>query len=118
MLNLPQKTFNKIKNILIRQQKELENNLVALAKDDPIVENEVAQASEPGTDSWMAEMHGRAITLKQNMQDLLVKTKTSLANLRTGKYGKCEKCGKEIEIERLEAMPVATLCLSCSKKKK
>ncbi|TSC64649.1 MAG: transcriptional regulator, TraR/DksA family [Microgenomates group bacterium Gr01-1014_93] len=116
MLSLPQKTFNKIKNLLLKQQKELETDLVSIQKDDPVSETYVAQASEPGTDSWMAEMHGRALTLKQNMQDLLLKTKNSLANLRSGKYGKCIKCGKQIEIERLEAMLTATLCLACSKK--
>lgn len=118
MLDLHQKAFNKIKNTLLRKQKELESNLKSLEKDDPVSETHVAEASEPGTDSWMAEMHGRALTLKQNMQALLSKTKTSLANLRSGKYGKCEPCGKQIEIERLQAMPTATLCLSCSRKKR
>lgn len=117
MLDLHQKAFNKIRNILLKQQKKLESNLKALDKDDPVTDNVVAQASESGTDSWMAEMHGRAIALKGNIQSLLIKTKISLANLRSGKYGKCEECGKQIEIERLEAIPATTLCLACSKKK-
>ena len=98
MLDLHQKAFNKIRNVLLKKQKELENNLKALDKDDPVIDNVVAQTSESGTDSWMAEMHGRALALKGNMQSLLSKTKISLANLRSGKYGKCVSCGKRIEI--------------------
>jgi DnaK suppressor protein len=30
-----------------------------------------------------------------------------------GNYGKCEKCGKEIEEERLKAVPEARLCIKC-----
>lgn len=30
-----------------------------------------------------------------------------------GKYGICEKCGKEIPIERLKASPEARFCLKC-----
>lgn len=29
------------------------------------------------------------------------------------KYGKCEKCGKTIDIKRLEACPEARFCLKC-----
>ena len=31
-------------------------------------------------------------------------------------YGKCEKCGKEIPIERLKIYPEARLCIECEKK--
>lgn len=117
MLNLPQETFSKIKRILLRQQKEIENNIKSLEKGDPVNGESLAESSEPGTDSWMAEVHGRSMALKQNLLGLLSKTKQSLANLRSGSYGKCDNCGKPIEPERLEAIPTATLCLSCSKKK-
>jgi DnaK suppressor protein len=116
MLNLPQKTFDRLKRVLLRQQKEIEKNLKSLEKDDPVSDNSLAESSEPGTDSWMADMHGRTEAIRQNLLSVLSKTKKSLANLRSGKYGKCENCGKPIEPQRLEAIPTATLCLSCSKK--
>lgn len=117
MLNLPQKTFHKIKNILHRQQRELLEEIKTIDKDDPIRSDGLAGSSEPGTDSWLAEVHGKALAFKQNMEGLLNKTKDALTNLKKGKYGHCEVCGKHIEVERLEAIPTATLCLSCSKKK-
>ncbi len=117
MLELPQKTFNKIKNILHRQERELQEEIKTIDKDDPTKSDGLAETSEPGTESWLADVHGKAVALKQNLDNLLKNTRESLLNLRSGKYGHCEKCGKHIEVERLEAIPTATLCLSCSKKK-
>lgn len=37
----------------------------------------------------------------------------ALEKLDEGSYGKCENCGSEIPVERLEAIPTATLCVSC-----
>jgi DnaK suppressor protein len=37
----------------------------------------------------------------------------ALARIDSGTYGKCERCGQEIPIERLEAIPTASLCVAC-----
>jgi DnaK suppressor protein len=37
----------------------------------------------------------------------------ALNRLDDGSYGRCERCGREIPIERLEARPTAGLCVSC-----
>lgn len=116
MLNLPRRTLLKIKKVLLRQQKEVEEQIKTLDKENPVLAETAAEAGESGTDSWLAEVHGRMNALKGDLVDLSKKIKTSLANLRKGTYGHCEKCGKHIETERLEAMPTATLCIACSKK--
>ena len=105
-----------IKNTLLRQQKEVEEEIASLDKDDPVNSLEIAESSEPGTDSWMADTHGRVVAVKGSLQEMLIKIKKALANLKIGKYGKCEKCGKPIEPERLKAIPTATLCIADSKK--
>jgi DnaK suppressor protein len=38
---------------------------------------------------------------------------TALRSIEKGQYGTCERCGKQIELGRLEVKPDATLCLSC-----
>ncbi len=117
MLNLPRETINKIRNILQRQQKSVEKQLREIEKDDPVTNKDLApEASESGTDSWMAEVHGRLSALKDDLTVLSGKIRNSLSNLKKGTYGKCEKCGKDIELARLKALPTAFLCLSCSKK--
>lgn len=37
----------------------------------------------------------------------------ALRLIEKGKYGICERCGKEIPTERLEVRPDATLCVQC-----
>jgi len=39
----------------------------------------------------------------------------ALEKIKKGKYGICEKCGKEIEEKRLEVYPEARLCQKCKK---
>lgn len=117
MLNLPRKSFAKIKNYLTRQQQKVESELKSVEKEDPVMLDGLAESSEPGTDSWIADVHSRASSAKQNLLDMLAKIKKALMRLKTGNYGKCENCGKQIETDRLEAMPIATLCMACSKKK-
>ena len=37
----------------------------------------------------------------------------ALGRLEDGTYGKCENCGQEIPVERLEVLPAARLCMAC-----
>ena len=39
----------------------------------------------------------------------------ALERVEQGSYGRCERCGKEIPPERLEALPTARLCMGCKK---
>ncbi len=40
--------------------------------------------------------------------------KHALHQIETGQYGKCEVCGKRIQVGRLEALPFATTCAACA----
>lgn len=116
MFNLPQQTLVKIKTLLLRRQKEVEEELRSIEEDDPVAVDNVPESSEAGTESWQAEVHGRLTSLKDDLVELSTKIKTSLLKLNKGTYGRCERCGKPIEAKRLEIMPTASLCMSCSKK--
>lgn len=109
-------TLNKIKGLLLNQQKKVEEEIKLLDADDPVNSEALAESSEPGTDSWVADTHTRTVAIKKSLQDILIKIKNALQSIASGKYGKCENCGKKIEPARLEAVPTATLCITCSKK--
>lgn len=51
--------------------------------------------------------------LEQTLEAHLHQVQHALARLEAGKYGQCERCGRPIGLERLEAMPEATLCMDC-----
>lgn len=44
---------------------------------------------------------------------LLKKIDKTLKKMDAGEFGVCERCGEEIGVKRLEARPVAELCIRC-----
>lgn len=116
MLNLPRNSLNLIKKYLLRQQRQVEENLKEVEKDDPATTPSLAETSEPGTDSWMAEAHTRTVALREQLKKLAGSIGAALGRIKNGTYGTCLRCKKRIETSRLLAMPTAEYCLSCSKK--
>ena len=56
-------------------------------------------------------------TLNLRLRDrelvLLKKIDMTLKKMEDGEFGVCERCGEDIGVKRLEARPVAQLCISC-----
>jgi RNA polymerase-binding transcription factor DksA len=43
----------------------------------------------------------------------LIDVEAALARVDSGNYGRCASCGEKIPSARLEAMPAATVCVTC-----
>jgi len=54
------------------------------------------------------------LPVEQSLEVQLKKINLALEKIEKGTYGICEKCGKEIEIERLTAVPEAKQCKNCN----
>lgn len=52
-------------------------------------------------------------TLRSNLKDV----ERALERIDDGTYGLCERCGKPIDPDRLEARPWALLCMDCKQKR-
>ena len=55
----------------------------------------------------------KRIMLESSLRATLAEIDHALEKFKAGTYGKCEKCGQNIEQERLEARPQASLCMGC-----
>src|SRR4030042_4058125 len=64
------------------------------------------QATAETERSFMLRLRGRE-------RRLLKKIENAIERMEQGIFGICEKCGSEIDIRRLEARPVTTLCIEC-----
>jgi DnaK suppressor protein len=53
------------------------------------------------------------VALLSQLEKKLEGVHAALRSIDKGKYGICERCGKDIAAERLEVRPDATLCVSC-----
>lgn len=53
------------------------------------------------------------LALESNIQDLLDKVNAALEKIDEGTYGVCDSCGVDINPNRMEALPWASLCVNC-----
>jgi DnaK suppressor protein len=51
--------------------------------------------------------------LRERERGLIGKIDAALRKIEDGVYGQCEMCEEEIDVKRLEARPVAELCIDC-----
>ncbi|NOZ27752.1 MAG: conjugal transfer protein TraR [Chloroflexi bacterium] len=54
-----------------------------------------------------------SLTLHRNQQRILEEVERALHKLDEGTYGRCERCGQEIDFARLKAIPYAMYCIDC-----
>ena len=55
----------------------------------------------------------KRLALERRVRDHLVEIEHALLKFEQGTYGLCDSCGQPIDPARLEALPQASLCLSC-----
>ena len=70
---------------------------------------------EPATDEGYPDVYEREknLALLQRLEQKLESLERALRLQTKGDYGICERCGKPIDPERLEALPDTTVCLPC-----
>jgi RNA polymerase-binding transcription factor DksA len=59
-----------------------------------------------------SELEKRLVLVKR-LEESLNEVEHALQKYEAGTYGLCDSCGQAIEQARLEAIPQASLCLSC-----
>src|SRR5262249_31767687 len=64
-----------------------------------------SDAAHRAVSSQLAELESRE----------LMKIERALQQIRRGSYGTCEGCSKKIPLERLNALPYTTLCITCQR---
>lgn len=118
MIKFPANILDQIKTYLEQKSKETEKRMRQLKKEDPF-EDKTRLLDRASDDSEVQSKtrHERIEAMQKQMGFALAQTRKALTNIKIGKYGICESCGKMIDTDRLAVMPTATLCVSCMKKK-
>lgn len=60
---------------------------------------------------------GEFLALVDQLRSHRAEVLAALRRMDEGTYGKCENCGRPIPLERLEAIPTATLCVACKQQR-
>lgn len=80
-------------------------------------ENIAVESHEGFADSaQVAAERSQHLTMVEQLRSRRADVVRALRKIDEGTYGKCESCGNEIPSERLEAVPAATLCVSCKQR--
>jgi len=116
------KPAGKTTNITARDKKlqEIKKNLLSQRKDLLIGAIEALNELPGQTvfpdlgDQATAEIDRNfMLRLKGRERKLLKKIEDAIERINQGVFGICDKCGEEINIKRLEARPVTTMCIEC-----
>ena len=115
------------KDLLSKLQQELEKNKLSLEKElesfatkDKNMEGnwDAKRAAAEDTDmeekADEMEEYDNLVSLEHSLELKLKDVNAALEKIGKDEYGTCEKCGKEIEEERLMACPEAKLCIKCN----
>jgi DnaK suppressor protein len=105
--------FLKIRELLLAHQAELDGEVAELAEPvrAPGVQIQFGKRAGDHTADAVTQMQ-RSISAGE-LHQMSIEIDRALAKLGEGTYGVCDGCGKAISPERLEALPWATLCVTC-----
>ncbi len=72
-----------------------------------------AQFADPTDRASLETDRNFELRIRDRERRLIAKIDQALERMEDGTFGLCEDCGEPIEFKRLEARPVATLCIRC-----
>ena len=114
---LTKQQLSTFRNILLKEREDLENRIEAsdekdLNKGHP--HESVGELSSydnhPADEATELFERSKDLALREHDEVLLENIDKALQAINEGTYGICEVCGKDIPIERLEAIPTTTYC--------
>jgi len=103
--------LERLRKELLEEKANLTGDIAAL--------NATSQDDNVGLGNHMADDatavfdQATTVSLRRGHQLALEEVEAALHRMEQGVYGRCERCGNEIDFARLKAVPEATLCLSC-----
>ncbi len=104
-----EKAIQEIRMRLVQQKETLLSEAEAALNELPgqtIFPDLGDQATAETDRNFMLRLRGRE-------QRLLKKIDEAISRIDSGLFGICDDCGNEIELKRLEARPVTTMCIEC-----
>ena len=81
------------------------------------MKDEAANFPDPNDRATQESEFGLELRTRDRERKLLKKIDSAIARIDDGSYGYCEETGEEIGLRRLEARPVATLCVEAQERR-
>src|SRR3954466_3765820 len=101
---------------LLKERRRVADAIAYLHEENPGSINDETQEAG-GIDNHLGDTATVTVdreidyTLEENAEHVLTDIDAALKRLDDGTFGVCTNCGNQIELERLEFLPYATLCI-------
>ena len=113
------KDLRHFKELLLKKRKEMTSHMEFIRESEG--ENTLKDATgdhsaysfhmaDQGTDAMERE---KAFLFLSREEKYFQQIERSLTAIDLGEYGICRVCGKEIDVERLKAVPTTRICVPC-----
>lgn len=114
---MDQVTLERLRQRLDDERRNLTSQLVDMGVDpntgtpnDGLFEQGFADSGQATGDK------ARMLSIAEGLFDMLRDVDAAIDRMGKGTYGQCESCGSAIPPERLDARPVASLCVACKQR--
>jgi len=101
----------RLKKMLLGQRREIFDRLQGLESDWQALGERDIEWEEEAQKADLTALYGQ---LDDREKTEIEEIDLALAKMAQGTYGICEKCGKPISLERLEALPATRCCRKCA----
>ena len=93
-------------------------NLLMIEADKTVehMKNDSTKLSDPNDAATQEEEFRLELRTRDRERKLIIKIDQALQRVDDGAYGYCEDTGEPIGIKRLEARPIATLCIEAQER--
>lgn len=115
--------LSQLKELLEKEKSSLEKELESFAKEDKNIKGNwdakrtISEDTDMEEKADEVEEYDNLISLEHSLELKLKDVNLAMEKMVKGAYGKCEKCDKEIEEQRILACPEAKLCIGCNENK-
>ena len=108
---MKKKELERYKKILLERRVELMKTAEFMKEQGLGFE----QADLPDEVDLATQEVGQTMNLRLRDRELVLwkKINKAIEKIEQGTFGVCERCGEEISVKRLEARPVAEMCIRC-----
>ena len=108
---MKKRDLEKFKKMLLERKNSIIRNAEMTRESAMAVED----ADRPDEVDLASSETGQALSLRLRDRELVLlkKIDKTLEKMKEGEFGVCERCGEDIGLKRLEARPVAQLCIRC-----
>lgn len=108
---MKKKELEQFRKILLEEKKKILSHLQTLS--DSAEQEEIVPAGDSADIASLEINHANLQKIGKRETYLLKKIDLALEKVDNGTYGECEDCGEQIAVARLQARPVAQLCIDC-----